>query len=59
MTEITIEQFNAYRKVQYSGRTNMFDTNMVSALSGLDKNTIMSIMSEYEELEKLYPDTGC
>lgn len=56
MTEITREQFSAYVKVQYSGVTNMFAIDVVEALSGLSKEQILSIMKNYEELKKRYPD---
>ena len=52
--EITQEQFEAYVDVQMSGVTNMFDVRTVSALTGLDRNEIMTIMSNYRELDKKY-----
>ena len=52
--EITKEQFAAYVRVQMSGVTNMFDVRNVTALSGLNKNQIMEIMSNYGELEEKY-----
>ena len=52
--KITKEQFEAYKDVQYSGVTNMFDVRTVSELSGLDRATIMKIMSEYPELASKY-----
>ena len=56
MEKITIskEQFESYVRVQKSGVTNMFDVKNVTALTGLDKNKIMEIMSNYNEIEKFY-----
>jgi hypothetical protein len=53
-TEITKKQFKAYVRVQMSGVTNMFDVRNVIALTGLNKNQIMEIMSNYGELEEKY-----
>tara|TARA_R110000796_G_scaffold25284_5_gene71459 strand:- start:596 stop:769 length:174 start_codon:yes stop_codon:yes gene_type:complete len=50
--EITKAQFEAYVRVQKSGVTNMFDIRNVTALTGLDKNQCMEIMSNYSELEE-------
>ena len=52
--EITQQQFEAYVNVQMSGVTNMFDVRTVSALTGLDRNQITTIMSNYGELDKKY-----
>ena len=52
--EITQQQFKAYVNVQMSGVTNMFDVRTVSALTGLDRNQITTIMSNYRELDKKY-----
>ena len=52
--EITEEQFEAYVRVQKSGVTNMFDLRNVTALSGLDKEQCLEIMSNYGELDKKY-----
>ena len=56
MTEITKEQFEAYVDVQMSGVTNMFDVQMVSGLSGLEKEQIMTIMKNYGELKEKYDE---
>ena len=53
-TEITKEQFTAYVRVQKSGVTNMFDLKNVTALTGLDKEQCLEIMSNYGELDKKY-----
>ena len=52
--EITEEQFEAYVRVQKSGVTNMFDLNNVKALTGLNKEQCLEIMSNYGELDKKY-----
>ena len=56
MTEITKEQFEAYVNVQMSGVTNMFDVQMVSGLTGLNKKQIMKIMKNYNELKDKYDE---
>ena len=56
MTEITKEQFEAYVDVQMSGVTNMFDVQMVSGLSGLNKEEIMKIMKNYGTLKDKYDE---
>ena len=52
--EITEEQFESYVRVQKSGVTNMFDLNNVKALTGLNKEQCLEIMSNYGELEEKY-----
>ena len=56
MTEITQEQFEAYVDVQESGVTNMFDVRTVSQLSGLEKEQILTIMTNYGELKNKYDE---
>ena len=56
MTEITKEQFEAYVDVQESGVTNMFDVKTVCQLSGLEKEQIMKIMTNYGELKDKYDE---
>ena len=56
MEKITKEQFKAYVNVQMSGVTNMFDVQMVSGLSGLEKEQIMTIMQHYGELKDKYDE---
>ena len=51
---ITQEQFDAYVEVQESGITNMFNVSVVSDYSGLSRQDIMTIMSNYSELQKKY-----
>tara|TARA_R100000049_G_C1866231_1_gene27746 strand:+ start:27 stop:215 length:189 start_codon:yes stop_codon:yes gene_type:complete len=55
-TEINKENFLAYKKVQESGITNMLDINRVSGLSGLDPDTIMEIIKNYNKLSEVYKD---
>jgi hypothetical protein len=56
MEEITKEQFEAYTDVQMSGVTNMFDVRTVQSLSGLEKEQIMTIMTNYGELKDKYDE---
>ena len=56
MEKITREDFEAYVNVQESGVTNMFDVQMVSGLSGLEKEQIMTIMQHYGELKDKYDE---
>jgi len=56
MEEITKEQFEAYIDVQMSGVTNMFDVKTVGRLSGLEKEQIMKIMTDYGTLKEKYND---
>lgn len=54
--KITKDEFQAYENVRASGVTNMFAVGTVCELSGLEKDKVMAIMSQYTELNKLYPD---
>jgi len=54
MTEITKEEFEAYERVRSSGVTNMFMVTNVCNLSGLEKEQVMEIMKNYEELAEKY-----
>jgi hypothetical protein len=56
MEEITKKQFNRYEGVRLSGATNMFDVRNVTALSGLNKEQIMTIMKSYSELKEKYDE---
>ena len=51
---ITQEQFDAYVEVQESGITNMFNVSVVSDYSGLSRQDIMTIMSNYSVLQEKY-----
>jgi hypothetical protein len=53
--EITKEEYEAYEKVRISGVTNMFAVTTVCKLSGLEKDKVMAIMNQYEELMEKYP----
>ena len=54
MNKITKEQFEAYVNVQMSGATNMWNVKLVSELSGLEEEKIMTIMKSYGELKDKY-----
>ena len=51
---ITQEEFDAYVEVQMSGVTNMFNVAVVSDYSGLSRDKIMTIMSNYKTLAQKY-----
>ena len=51
-TKITKEDFQAYLKVQNSGKTNMFDLRNVVKLSGLSREKILEIMTNYRKYKK-------
>ena len=51
---ITQEQFDAYVEVQESGITNMFNVQVVSDYSGLNRQEIMTIMKNYSTLQEKY-----
>ena len=55
MTEqITQDEFDSYVEVQESGVTNMFNVAVVSDYSGLSRDKIMTIMTNYSDLNKQY-----
>ena len=54
MESITKEKFEAYVGVQESGVTNMFDVRTVGMLSGLDREEIVAIMQDYNNLKEKY-----
>ena len=54
MSNITQEEFDAYVKVQMSGVTNMLNIPVVSDYSGLSRDKIMTIMSNYKTLAQKY-----
>ena len=56
MEKITKEDFEAYVDVLMSGVTNMFDVRTVGDLSGLEKEQIMTIMTNYGELKDKYDE---
>ena len=51
---ITQEEFDAYEEVRQSGVTNMFNVSVVSDYSGLSREKIITIMSNYEILYNKY-----
>ena len=53
-TQVTQDEFDSYVEVQESGITNMFNVNVVSDYSGLSRDKIMTIMSNYTDLKKQY-----
>ena len=54
--DISEEKFRAYVAVQNSGATNMWDTKMVTMLSGnvLTRADVILIIRHYEELQAKY-----
>ena len=52
--QITQDDFNAYEEVRQSGVTNMFNVSVVSDYSGLNRNQIITIMSNYKTLHEKY-----
>ena len=56
----TKEQFEAYVKVQRSGKYNMImDWRVAAKEAGLDSMTYMIIISYYSDLKKLYTKSSC
>ena len=55
---ITREQFMAYEEIRQSGITNMLDSRTVVEESDgyLDRSAVRSVISNYDDLTKLYPD---
>jgi len=51
---ITQEEFDAYEDVRQSGVTNMFNVSVVSDYSGLSRDKIITIMSNYNTLADKY-----
>ena len=47
MSQVTKEQFQAYKKVQTSGNYNMFTPDAIMA-TGLDKTTYFEIIDKYD-----------
>ena len=56
--DVTEEQWNTYRRIQYSGVTNMFAVNTVVELSGdvLNRDVCVAIMENYSGLENKYEE---
>ena len=53
-TKITKTQFNRYEGCRLSGATNMFDLTNVKLLTGLNKEQVIAIMENYDELKEKY-----
>jgi len=51
---ITQEEFDAYEDVRQSGVTNMFNVSVVSDYSGLSRDKIITIISNYNTLHEKY-----
>ncbi len=54
--DITEEEFKSYEKIRVSGVTNMMMITNVSELSGLDREKVIAIIENYDELSKEYPN---
>lgn len=52
------EKFLKYENVRLSGATNMWDTNRVSELSGLDKEEVINIMKNYGKYKEISEEIG-
>ena len=52
--DITAYEYAQYEVCRESGVTNMFDVTNVMNITGLDKQTIMDIMSNYDYLRAKY-----
>ena len=52
--EISQEDFNDYEEVRLSGATNMFMIGNVCMLSGLSREKVKAIMSNYDKLSEEY-----
>ena len=51
---ITQDEFDAYEDVRQSGVTNMFNISVVSDYSGLSRDKIITIISNYNTLHEKY-----
>ena len=51
---VTKEDCEKYERVRVSGVTNMFMVTYVCKLSGLDRDTILFIMENYNELNNKF-----
>lgn len=54
MENITKEQFEAFEKVRQSGKTNMFDFQMVAKLGKIDREVVKKIIANYSRLKFKY-----
>ena len=55
LDELTESDFRAYEKVRVRGKFNMWDRRAESA-SGLDIDTYLGVLSNYEALMERFPD---
>ena len=56
MKRVTKEQFDAYRKIQFSGRYNMIsEGRAVRRAAGLDRETYIAILKNYSALAEKWP----
>ena len=53
MSQVTKEQFEAYRDVQMSGKYNMFTPDAMLA-TGLDKTTYFEIIDKYSKYKEQF-----
>lgn len=53
--KISKKDFQAYLQVQNSGKTNMFDLRNVVMLSGLSREKILEIMTNYHKYKEQWP----
>ena len=53
VNETEIKRYEAYEKVRVSGVTNMFDLNNVCRLSGLTKDEVLDVMTNYDKYKKM------
>lgn len=60
MSEVTEDEFLAYRRVQESGRYNMLmDATAAMAAANLDPSTYLSIISNYSRLYNKFIKKDC
>jgi len=52
--DISKQEFMAYEKCRESGLTNMFNVANVEIITGLNRNKIIAIMENYEQLNEEY-----
>jgi len=55
MDQITEQDFKDFVEVRNGGLTNMMMTANVSALSGLSRETVMGILTNFDALSDKYP----
>ena len=55
LDELTESDFRSYERVRVRGKFNMWDRRAESA-SGLDTDTYLGVLSNYEALMERFPD---